>query len=109
VFAVRHQVVMPGDVRNQFLTQNQGRADAAASGLSGQYFNAGNNLQNSIVNSGKAVSSGLTTAGDITASSMLGQAGVQGKAIGDIGAIIADEIKNKQKRPSNYNDVAQGV
>lgn len=98
-----------GDMRNQYLDANQNRADQAAQTLSGQYFNAGNNTANLQTGAGNAVSQGLTSVGDINASSQLGTATTTGKAIGDIGAIIADEIKSNQKRDSSYGNTAKGV
>ncbi len=98
-----------GDMRGQYLDANQARSDQAASTLSGQYFNAGNNIANLQTGAGTAVSNGLTSVGDINASSQLGTASTTGKAIGDIGAIIADEIKNGQKRDTSYGNTAKGV
>lgn len=97
-----------GDMRDQYLNQNQNRADNAAGALSSQYFNAGNNLASNATSQGNAISQGLTSVGDINASGALGQSGISGKAIGDIGAIIADEIKS-QRRESTYKDVTRGV
>ncbi len=98
-----------GDMRNQYINANQNRADQAAQTLSGQYFNAGNNIANLQSKAGTAVSQGLTTVGVLNASAQLGTANTTGKAVGDIGAIIADEIKNNQKRESSYDDTAKGV
>jgi len=80
-------------VRNAFMDQNQNRADNAALGLSGQYFSAG-----------RDVSKGLVDTGDIAAANTLGQGALRGQAIGDIGALIADQVKdNMQKeRDSSY-------
>lgn len=97
-----------GDMRSQFLDSNQSRADTAASNLSSQYFNAGNNLANNATAAGQTTATGLTSVGDINASAGLGNAATTGRALGDIGAIIADEIK-RNNRDSSYNQPTTGV
>lgn len=92
--------------REQYLTANQQRADQAASNLSGQWFNAGNNQANLNLKSGDSVSSGLMDTGNINASSQLGQASTTGQAIGDIGAIIADSLKQEAKK-SSYEKIGK--
>lgn len=80
-------------VRNNFMAQNQGRADSAAVGLSSQYFGAG-----------KDVSQGLVSGGDIQGSNTIGQGQLRGQAVGDIGALIADQVKDslQKERTSSY-------
>ncbi len=83
-------------VRDNFMSQNQGQADAAATGLSGQYFG-----------SGTQVSQGLVNGGNIQAANTLGQGALQGQAIGDVGALIADQVKTnlQNERGSSYAKV----
>lgn len=97
-----------GRMRNQYLDANQGKADSAAQTLSGQYFNAGNNIANMNVSQGNAVSQGLTTIGNSNANLATSNANIQGKALGDIGAIIADELKD-QNRGTSYKQPTQGA
>lgn len=80
-------------VRNNFMTQNQNRADSAAIGLAGQFFGAG-----------RDVSQGLISGGDIQGSNTIGQGQLRGQAVGDIGAIIADQVKDslQKERTSSY-------
>jgi hypothetical protein len=96
-----------GRMRTEFMAQNRGRADSAAGALSGQYFNAGNNIADLNMQGGKSVSSGLLNTGDINAANELGQGTIQSRAIGDIGAIIADQLKNSEtkKRDSSYETI----
>lgn len=91
-------------VRNNFMTQNQNRSDTAAGNLSGQYFGAGNNVANINAQQGNTVSQGLINSGNVTAANTLGQSSIQGQAIGDIGAVIADSLKGsmQEKRGSSY-------
>lgn len=94
-------------VRNAFMDQNQARADNAAQNLSSQYFGAGNNMANTAAQTGSAVSRGLIDAGNIAASNTMGQGTLRGQAIGDIGAVIADQVKEtmREKRDSSYERV----
>lgn len=94
-------------VRNNFMTQNQNAADSAARSLAGQYFGAGTNIANNATQTGNAVSQGLVNQGNIQASNTLGQGALRGQAIGDVGAIIADSVKNdfQDKRDSSYERV----
>ncbi len=94
-------------VRNNFMTQNQNSADTAARSLAGQYFGANQNLANNAVKTGNSVSQGLVNQGNIQASNTLGQGALQGQAIGDVAAIIADSAKNdfQEKRESSYESV----
>ena len=80
-------------VRSRFMEQNQNQSDNASRSLSGQYFNAGNAMSNNQANQGQVASRGLTDRGNIQASNTLGQAELRGNAIGDVGAIISDQIK----------------
>lgn len=74
-----------GTLRNQYLDANRTRADSAASSLAGNYFNAGTNAAQ--------VSPQI---GETHGTNTLATAIQTGKAIGDIGALIADEQKNKK-------------
>jgi hypothetical protein len=76
-----------------YMDSNQTAADRAAQSLSGQYFNAGTNTAQSLSNSGQTLASGLTAIGDINANQYTKSADTTGKAIGDIGAIIADQYR----------------
>lgn len=100
-----------GRMRGGFLSTNQAKSDQAASNLSGQYFNAGNNIADLNLASGKTVSQGLLNSGDINAANTMGQATLKGTAIGDIGAVIADQIKasNQEKRDSSYQMTGGGA
>ncbi len=91
-----------GRMYDQFMDSNRSRADSAASGLTGQYFNAGRNMGELDLKTGQSLSSGLTSTGEINASSQLGIANTKGQAIGDIAAVIAEQFKN-DSRPSSYS------
>ncbi len=95
-------------VRDNLMQQNLNRADTAAAGLSGQYFNAGNSLANNATNAGTVASQGLVNTGDINAANSIGQGKLTGQAIGDVGALISDNVKNnlQQTRNSTYAPVA---
>lgn len=94
-------------VRDNLMQQNQTRADTAATGLSSQYFGAGNNMANNSTAAGGVISQGLVNTGDINAANTIGQANLRGQAIGDIGATIADTIKDnvQKERDSTYKKV----
>lgn len=96
-----------GRMQGDMVAANRQRADQAASNLSGQYFNAGNNVANLNLATGKSVSAGLINTGDINAANTMGQANIKGQAIGDIGAVIADQIKSSQQeaRDSSYQPI----
>lgn len=98
-------------VRNNFMTANQQQADQAAGQLSGQYFSAGNNLANNETARGQTVSNGLINSGNISASNDIGQAATTGQAIGSIGALIADQVKNNinDSRNSSYKTTVGGA
>lgn len=81
-------------VRDNFMQQNQNNANTAAGALTGQYFNAGNNLATNATNTGQAVSQGLVNTGTITGSNEIGQGKLAGQAIGDVGATVANTVKN---------------
>lgn len=99
-------------MKNQYIDMNRNRADRAAANLSGQYFNAGNNVANlnlgrgnavssGLLNSGRAAGAGIDTIGQNNAIDTINRATTRGTAIGDISAIIADQIKERNKeRPS---------
>lgn len=90
-------------VRGGFRERNIRQSDDAAKALSGQYFGAGSNLANTYANQGNIASQGLLNTGNIQSSSTLGQGAIKGQAIGDIGAIIADQIKNSELEKYNQN------
>ncbi len=81
-------------VRDEFMQQNQNNANTAAGALSGQYFQAGNNLATNATNTGAVISQGLTNTGDVQGSNDIGQGKLAGQAIGDVGATIANTLKN---------------
>lgn len=97
-----------GRMRDQYMDANQRRADSAAGTLSGQYFNAGNNVANLQTAGGTAVSQGLANVGNIQSNQTLAQGDIAGKAIGDIGSVIADSIKNSN-RGTSYTDYRDGT
>jgi hypothetical protein len=82
--------------RDTFMAQNQGRADTAAMNLTPQYFAAGNN-----------VSKGLVDTGKVQADNAMGQGALRGQAIGDVGAIIANTVKESAKRERVYEPVGK--
>lgn len=94
-------------VTNQMLSQNQNRADNAAGALAGQYFNAGNSVANNTIGTGLTASQGLTSVGQLQSNNAINQGTINGTAIGDIGAVIADTVKasQNQKRDSSYKDI----
>lgn len=96
-----------GRMRTGFMDTNRQRVDQAASNLSGQYFNAGNNIADLSLATGKSASAGLLNTGDINAANTMGQGIIKGQAIGDIGAVIADQMKqnDREKRDSSYKAV----
>lgn len=96
-----------GRIRSQMLSQNQNRADNAAGSLAGQYFSAGNSVANNTIGSGQTASQGLTNIGQLQANNSINQDAINGTAIGDIGAVIADSVKaaQNQKRDSSYKDI----
>ena len=94
-------------VRNNFMAQNQTASDNAAKYLSSGFFSSNSALAGNQAQQGSTISKGLTTTGDIQASNTQGQAAIQGQAIGDVGALIADSLKASQqeKRDSSYERV----
>ena len=94
-------------VRNNFMSQNQNQANSAALGLGGQFFSAGQNLANTAAKTGDVISQGLVNTGDIYGANTIGQGALRGQAIGDVGAVIADTIKDgvKKERDSSYSKV----
>jgi len=97
-----------GRMRTGFMDSNRSRADQAASNLSGQYFNAGNNISDLNLSAGRSASQGLMNTGDISASNTIGQGRIKGQAIGDVGALIADQLKRSEteRRDSSYKPTA---
>lgn len=104
-----------GRMRTGFIDSNRSRADAAAGQLSGQYFNAGDNLVNIAGAQGDSASKGLINIGTANRANIIGtgqndvdnltrQSTIKGSAIGDIAAVISDQIKQDSK-PSSYKEV----
>lgn len=95
----------------QFMQTNQNNVDEAANALSGQYFNAGNNISNLNSQAGNTVSQGLINTGQTAVNSGLNESTIQGQAVGDVGAVIADQLKkqNQAKRDSSYASTANGA
>lgn len=91
-----------GDVRNAMLAQNQNRADNAASSLAEQYFSAGNTMANNTVGTGQVASQGLTSVGQLQSNNAINQGAINGTAIGDIGAVIADSLKAETNKKRDY-------
>lgn len=96
-----------GTMRNNMLAQNQQRADNAAGSLAGQYFGTGTTIANNTVQSGQTASQGLTNIGQLQSNNSINQGTINGTAIGDIGAVIADTVKasQNQKRDNSYKDI----
>lgn len=90
--------------RDNFMAQNQNRADTAGLQLAGQYFGAGRDVANTAAQTGSAVSQGLTNNGIVTASNTMGQGNLMGQTIGDVGSIIANSMKDDlaKERDSSY-------
>lgn len=112
--SARATVASVNDVENRMRTnmvaQNRNQADSAASSLSGQYFNAGNNISNLNRDAGNTVSQGLINTGQTDVNTGMNQGLIKGQAIGDIGAVIADAMKKKdqERRDSSYATVNGG-
>lgn len=87
-----------GRMRTGFMAQNRNQADNAAQALSGQYFNAGNSIANLNQQAGNAVSQGLLNTGQADVNSMINQGSIKGQAIGNIGAVIADQFKSDDQK-----------
>lgn len=107
-----------GRMTDNFIQSNQNRIDNAASRLTGQYFNAGDNVAELNMSAGDAASKGIlgvgqstanntATQGQINSINTQNQGFISGSAIGDIGAVIADQIKrsNDEERDSSYSKV----
>ena len=107
-----------GRLRDSYIQQNQNRADAAASNLSGQYFNAGKNVADLSLKTGASASQGLMNTGQNVAqggqnqiNTLQNETAIRGQAIGDIAATIAEQIKadNAKNRQSIYDQPSGGV
>lgn len=96
-----------GRMRGQFMEQNRNRSDQAASNLSGQYFGAGDKISNYNLGAGQSASQGLLGVGATDYANAINQGVIKGQAIGNIGAVIADSIKNDdiKTRESSYAPV----
>lgn len=84
-------------MRAGYASTNATRADTAASNLSGQYFNSGNNMANVNRDLATSGSNALMKQGETTANATTANGAISGQAIGDIGAVIADQIKNQTR------------
>lgn len=100
-----------GRMTDQFIDSNRNRADGAASTLAGRYFGAGDNISTLAQKTGQSVSNNLINTGNVDAANIQGQAALKGNAIGDIGALIADQFKkeNTERRDSSYAPVGEGI
>ena len=96
-----------GRMRADMIDRNRARADTAATNLSGQYFNSGNQIANLNTSAGNVASAGLINTGNVESANTMGQGIIKGQAIGDIGAIIADQLKSddNKKRDSSYDPI----
>lgn len=96
-----------GRMRADMIAANRNRSDNAAQGLTGQYFNAGSGITNIMGQQGTAVSQGLINTGQNLVDSTKNAAAIKGTAIGDISAVIADQLKASQmeKRSSSYDPI----
>jgi hypothetical protein len=88
------------DYVNGAMAQNRSRRDTAAGQLSGQYFSAADNLARG---EGDAIE-GAASAG---AQAGINNASLRGQAIGDIGGLIASEIKGRDSAYSQPLDKLQ--
>lgn len=95
-----------GRMRGQFIEQNRQRSDQAASNLSGQYFDAGKNIADLNLKTGASASQGLLGVGNTDYANTINQGVIKGKAIGDIGAVIAQSIKDDERK-SSYTPIGQ--
>lgn len=100
-----------GRMTDQFMDSNRTRADGAATTLAGRYFGAGDNISTLTQKTGQSVSNNLINTGNVDAANIQGQAALKGNAIGDIGALIADQFKidNQKRRDSSYAPVGEGI
>lgn len=104
--SARATVAAVDDVRNRGyeadLQANQQRADAAGAALSGQYFNAGNNINNLNLQAGNVASAGLISNASAGINTNSNQNTITGQAIGNIGSVISNGIKQQN---TNANDI----
>lgn len=103
------------NTRGRLIQQNQQRADAATTNLSGQYFSlqgAGNQMATQAANvdasTGQAVGGTIQNQGNLQAESLLANTSLQGKAIGDIAAVTADSLKEGRRSYYRDNRPAEG-
>jgi len=92
-----------GDLKGRLIDNNLQRADAAASGLAGQYFSA--NVQRAMIdqNQGGQLARVDQSAAENTANAGLSTARVTGAAMGDIASLINSDLK-RQGRESTYGN-----
>lgn len=88
------------DFVNSAMESNRRRADQAAGSLAQQGFRANELAANTDAATGRAIGQGAMQAGLYDAESGLANAQIRGRAIGDIGTIINDTLKEGRK--SNY-------
>lgn len=77
-----------------FEQNNQNNVNTAAGQLTGQYFQAGNNLASDASQIGNVTSQGLVNTGNIEGSNTVGQGNLVGNAIGAVGATVANVGKS---------------
>lgn len=80
------------NMRTNFMQGNQNTANQAASGLSGQYFNAGTALGNNAINQG-----------DKQSNQIIGNTGLGTSSLNDISGAIADYTKNQNASQYSIN------
>lgn len=99
-----------GTMRDNYITQNQNRADSAGT-LSNQYFSAGKNIAQNNINTGIVGAQGAISTGNVQATNTVVQDQIRGNAIGDISAVIADQVKKQTTdiRDSSYSKAEEGV
>lgn len=91
------------DFRNRAFDSNRARSDRAASQLANQFATASTNAAMLDQDTGKAIGTGMNTAGVNAAGATTANAGLRGQAIGDIASLVRTELKD-QERESRYQD-----
>jgi hypothetical protein len=87
------------DFVNDALAQNRQNRMGAAGALSGQSFQAGSNAARAMISGGDAAADTAENIGATQANTGTANAQLFGNALGDIGSLIASEVKG---RPSSY-------
>jgi hypothetical protein len=88
------------DFVNDALAQNRQNRLGAAGSLAGQSFTAGSNAANALVSGGNAAGESAENIGLTKANTGTANANIWGNTLGDIGSLIASEVKG---RPSAYD------